>query len=276
MGLASALLPYAEAQGGTVLYVSAEEGAGRTTAERAQRLGAVDDHLLISDFRSFGALFNAIEKHNARAVVLDSASVIGSAQSKRAAHLMETLRKVGVAGIIVSHALKGGEGYKGNSAIGHACYAEVHCYPDPDEDTGEVRHLATAEKNRYGPTVGDVTKIPMTEEEILPLTDEALQHSIRENFGSQPRQNPDCSAPQSEQCRAIFAELDEEGQTIRARSENDSSDTPSANGGENQGGSQGGGPHEAGNESSSQSQASEGSQNSPIDRLESLLNEAIT
>lgn len=264
MGLSAALLPYVKARSGTVLYVSAEEGAGRTTAERAERLGAADEAFLVSDFRSFGALFDAVEQHNARVVVLDSASVVASGQSKAAAHLMETLRKVGVATIVVSHALKGAHGYKGNSAIGHACYAEIRCFPESDEDTGEVRHLATAEKNRYAGTVGDVAKVPMTEEEILPLKQQAIQHSIRENFGGDARQNPkeiDCTAPQSAQCRAIFASLSENGQAVEA-----SSSGPSGKQSESE---------EKASEESSSGSGRGGQSGSSLERLENLLGKAI-
>lgn len=279
MGLASTFLPYAKARNGTVLYVSAEEGAGRTTGERAERLGVADEALLASDFRTYDDLFRAIEQHNARAVVLDSATVISSAQSKDAAHLMEALRQAGVAAIIVSHALKGANGYKGNSAIGHACYAEIKCYTEVDEDTGNVRHLATAEKNRYGPTVGNVVQIPMESDQILPLTDEAIGHSIRENFATGGRSNPreiDCTAPQSAQCKAIFAELSEEGRTIRARSEpNGSTGTSSGSENESGGGNQSDTSSTPISSDTAQSDGSDGAGSGAIDRLENALNRAL-
>ncbi len=183
MGLARALLPFAKLKGGRVLYVSSEEGPHMTSAMRAGRLGALDEDLLISDFRTIRDLREAILRHDIVFLIVDSVTVVDPSTAD-AKDFLQWCRREGIGIALIAHALKSGDGYKGNSRLGHDIYVEVECYQD-----GDGIHRARTIKNRYKPLAEIET--PMTGAEIV-------------------RTNPDCStSPQSAQCKAIFASLDE-------------------------------------------------------------------
>lgn len=194
MGLAKALLPFAKMRGGRVLYVSSEEGPHMTSSMRAARMGALDPDLLISDFGTIQALREAILRYDVQFLIVDSVTVVDPT-TKEARDFLRWLRREGIGVVLVAHALKSGEGYKGNSRLGHDIYVEVECYRENAVDEpatmGEGALMARTIKNRYKPLAEIET--PLSAREIV-------------------RTNPDCStSPQSDQCKAIFASLDESG-----------------------------------------------------------------
>lgn len=201
MGLAKALLPFAKARGKRVLYVSSEEGPHMTSSMRAARLGALDADLLISDFDTIQSLREAILKHGVQFLIVDSVTVVDPTTDE-AKRFLQWLRKEGIGVALIAHALKSGDSYKGNSRLGHDIYTEVRCYTQERPD-GEEVHVAETVKNRYAPLAE--IEIPMTAREIS-------------------RTNPDCStSPQSQQCKAMFARLQEDGEYVVERAEGESS-----------------------------------------------------
>jgi KaiC/GvpD/RAD55 family RecA-like ATPase len=191
LGLAISLLDFAKMEGGRVLYVSSEEGPGRTLSNRAGRLSAHHDNdLLMSDFSSVEALREAVLENDVEFVVVDSITVV-SPRTNEARDLFEWLKRRGVGVALVAHAKKGGEEHKGNSSLAHNCDVVVRCFHEWNEAGQALGHYAETTKNRFKPL--ETIRIPM-------------------EGSAMARPNPDCTSPQSAQCKAIFASLDEDGE----------------------------------------------------------------
>lgn len=178
MGFARVLAPIAKADGGAVLYVSAEEGPYYTIQSRSERLGALDANLLVSDFRTVDELKKAIERHRVRFVFIDSASVIDPA-SMEMVEFARWCHHRGIGLVIIAHAQKGGKEYKGNSMLGHEVYVEIHCF----EEEGE--HYAETIKNRYAELARIET--PMSADEIGKTPAPAASKSKRHRARPRPR-----------------------------------------------------------------------------------------
>lgn len=247
LGLAVSLLDFAKMKGGRVLYVSSEEGPGRTLSNRAGRLSAHHDNdLLMSDFSSVEALREAVLENDVEFVVVDSITVV-SPRTNEARDLFEWLKRRGVGVALVAHAKKGGEEHKGNSSLAHNCDVVVRCFREWNEAGQALGHYAETTKNRFKPL--ETIRIPM-------------------EGSAMARPNPDCTSPQSAQCKAIFASLDENGE--KQASENASSSGSSSGGGASSSSS---GSSSGGNSSSSSTPASSSSKSDAAARFDDTLSQ---
>ena len=188
LGLARALVPHARDRGQTVLYVSSEEGPERTISSRAERLDARDGRLLISDFDTIEALKAVADVRDVGFIIIDSVTVVDPT-TLEARRFFRWCRAEGVGVALVAQALKGGQDFKGDNRLAHNVDAVVRCWQD---EYGV--HNAETTKNRYR----ELAQIE------IPMHAGAIEEI---------RDNPDCTiTPQSAQCKAIFASLDESGE----------------------------------------------------------------
>lgn len=142
---------------GPVLYVTGEESSAQVKA-RAERIGAIDDHLLLADDNDLAVLLGHVEAASPSLVIVDSVQTIQSGQVEGGAGGMAQVRAV-AAGIIrvakernlpvllVGHVTKDG-GIAGPRVLEHL--VDVVCQFE-GERHGRLR-LLRAVKNRYGPT----------------------------------------------------------------------------------------------------------------------------
>ena len=197
LGLARAVVPHALANGGTVLYASREEGPDRKTRDRAERIGAAHPALLISDFETLDALKDAMEDYGVEFLVIDSVTAL-NLRSSEAQAFVKWVQDKGIGLIAVSHANKKGQA-KGETYLPHMLDIVIKCYPVEHE--GKKIHVAEATKNRYAELT--TMRIPMTADEV---GEDITMAQAR-------RENPDCTeTPQTDQCKAIFAKLQESGE----------------------------------------------------------------
>lgn len=101
-----------------VLYVSAEEGQGKTLSDRINRLQALHSNLFIAEFESLKAVREQAEQKKAGFIILDSISVIDPA-SREIELLREWAQRKEIGLFVIAHATKEGDSYKGDSAVGH-------------------------------------------------------------------------------------------------------------------------------------------------------------
>lgn len=158
-----------------VLYVSAEESAGQVRL-RAERLGVLDDRLLLAAETDLAAILGLIEHHRPGVLVCDSiqsvaaAAVAGSrggvAQVRECADaLTRTAKQHRMATILVGHVTKDGQ-LAGPRTLEHL----VDTVCELEGDRHYALRLARATKNRYGP-VGEVGCFEMTEGGLTDVAD---------------------------------------------------------------------------------------------------------
>lgn len=227
MGLAKAYVPHAVVQGGTVMYFSGEEGPGPGMQKRALRLGldadAFSDTFVVvgHHFSGMQELKSTIQQEDAKVLVVDSYSVL-DLYADNITDFLEWCRDRQITVLLIGHAYKDGSDYKGNSMIGHAVDAELKIYHD--EETGE--HLVETRKNRAMDSLPPDRPFPGTTAEIGPAPD----------LDTVMRENPNCSAsPQSAQCKAIFASLNEQGEYKEGYAPAEASETPESDNAEDTG-----------------------------------------
>ncbi|MCP4498749.1 MAG: hypothetical protein GY822_02135 [Deltaproteobacteria bacterium] len=141
-------------QGKRVLFVSAEEGAERAR-ERGERLGVLDDELLVCTATKLCNVLKALNETKADVLLLDSiqrihddklASLAGSSQQIR--HVCERLlneKNKKVTLFVVGHVTKDGK-LAGPKVLEHLVDVVLHFALDE----GDERLLSTR-KNRFGP-----------------------------------------------------------------------------------------------------------------------------
>ena len=137
-----------------VLYISAEETLQRAR-ERAERLGVLDDNLLVCVKTELHQVLNALRETKADVLLLDSiqrihdvklASQTGSPmQVRRVCEALQEEKAAHVTLFIVGHVTKGGK-LAGPKVLEHLVDVVMHfCRSE-----GEGRALSTS-KNRFGP-----------------------------------------------------------------------------------------------------------------------------
>jgi DNA repair protein RadA/Sms len=160
VGKSTLLLQVAAAvasSGATTLYVTAEESAAQVR-DRAQRLGGLDDRLLLAAETSVPAIVAQIVAARPALVVVDSIQTVhdpglaaapGSVtQVRAAAHaLVEVAKTTGVAVLVVGHVTKDGS-LAGPRALEHVVDTVVSFEGDRHHDLRLVR----AVKHRFGST----------------------------------------------------------------------------------------------------------------------------
>lgn len=158
-----------------VLYVSAEESAGQVRL-RAERLGVLDDRVLLAAETDLATILGLIEHHRPGVLICDSiqsvsdAAVAGSrggvAQVRECADaLTRTAKQQRMATILVGHVTKDGQ-LAGPRTLEHL----VDTVCELEGDRHHALRLARATKNRYGP-VGEVGCFEMTESGLVDVAD---------------------------------------------------------------------------------------------------------
>lgn len=144
-------------RGGPVLYVTGEESASQVKS-RAQRIGAVDDHLLLADDSDLATILGHIEAATPSLLVVDSVQTVhtdraeggaGGVSQVRAvaASLIRVAKERNLPVLLVGHVTKDG-GIAGPRVLEHL--VDVVCLFEGDRHS-RLR-LLRAVKNRFGPT----------------------------------------------------------------------------------------------------------------------------
>lgn len=161
--------------GHTVLYASAEESPGQVRL-RAERLGAVDERLLLAGETDVGALLALVEAHGPDVLVVDSIQAVsdqavagvpgGVAQVRECAQrITGAAKRRGMATMLVGHVTKDGS-LAGPRVLEHL--VDVVC--DIEGDRHHALRLVRAGKNRFGGT-GEVGCFEMTERGLAGVAD---------------------------------------------------------------------------------------------------------
>jgi DNA repair protein RadA/Sms len=144
----------------TVLYVSAEESPGQVRL-RAERLGALDERLLLASETDLGAVLGLVDAHAPDVLILDSIQTVrhpevsglagGPAQVREcAAALVAAAKERDLATILVGHVTKDGQ-LAGPRVLEHL----VDAVCELSGDRHHALRLLRAVKNRFG-AVGEV------------------------------------------------------------------------------------------------------------------------
>jgi DNA repair protein RadA/Sms len=144
----------------TVLYVSAEESPGQVRL-RAERLDALDEHLLLASETDLGTVLGLVDAHGPDVLVLDSIQTVrhpevaglagGMAQVREcAAALVHAAKQRDLATILVGHVTKDGQ-LAGPRVLEHL----VDAVCELSGDRHHALRLLRATKNRFG-AVGEV------------------------------------------------------------------------------------------------------------------------
>ncbi|WP_312350108.1 DNA repair protein RadA [Actinomyces sp.] len=160
---------------GPVLYVTGEESSAQIKG-RAERIGAVDESLLLADDNDLGTILGHVEETSPSLLVVDSVQTIQSSRVEGGAGGVAQVRAV-AAGLIrvakerdlpvllVGHVTKDG-GIAGPRVLEHL--VDVVCQFEGDRHS-RLR-LLRAVKNRYGPT-DEVGCFELTDNGIRGLPD---------------------------------------------------------------------------------------------------------
>ncbi|MCC2318056.1 DNA repair protein RadA [Cellulomonas chengniuliangii] len=163
------------ATGRRVLYITGEESAGQVRL-RAERIGALDPHLLLAAETDLGTVLGHVEQVDPDLLVVDSVQTIASAAVDGAAGGVSQVREVAGALIavakerdmpvvLVGHVTKDGS-VAGPRTLEHL--VDVVCQFEGERHS-RLR-LLRATKNRYGPT-DEVGCFDLSEAGITGLTD---------------------------------------------------------------------------------------------------------
>ena len=161
--------------GGGVLYATGEESASQVKG-RAERIGAIDQRLLIADESDLGALLGHIEAVDPALLVVDSIQTVSSSQVEGgaggvaqvravAASLIRVAKDRNLPVLLVGHVTKDG-GIAGPRVLEHL--VDVVCQFEGDRHS-RLR-LLRAVKNRYGPT-DEVGCFELTDSGVRGLAD---------------------------------------------------------------------------------------------------------
>ncbi|MET9241449.1 DNA repair protein RadA [Nonomuraea sp. NPDC003709] len=141
----------------TVLYVTGEESAAQVRL-RADRIGAIRDHLYLAAETELSALITHVEKVEPTLLVVDSVQTIGSAQAtgvpggvtqvrEVAANLVRLAKERNMATVLVGHVTKDGS-IAGPRTLEHLVDVVLNFEGDRHSRLRMVRAI----KNRFGPT----------------------------------------------------------------------------------------------------------------------------
>ena len=177
-GKSTLLLQAADAlarSGRTVLYVSAEESPGQVRL-RAERLGALDDRLLLASDAEIPAILGLVDGHAPDVLIVDSIQTVrlpdlagpagGVTQVRDCAAALTTAAKErGLATILVGHVTKDGQ-LAGPRVLEHL----VDAVCEIEGDRHHALRLVRATKNRFG-AVGEVGCFEMTDRGLVEVED---------------------------------------------------------------------------------------------------------
>ena len=193
--------------GAKVLYVSGEESVGQIRL-RAERTGAMTDHLYLASETDLSAVLGQIDAVGPELLVVDSVQTIAAAEIDGAAGMPSQIREVAanlirvakernLPVILVGHVTKDGS-IAGPRVLEHL--VDVVCHFEGDRQTS-LRFVRSL-KNRYGPT-DEVGCFEMTGEGIREVPDPSGL------FLSRPEQpvSGTCVTVTIEGRRALIAEV---------------------------------------------------------------------
>ena len=193
--------------GAKVLYVSGEESVGQIRL-RAERTGAMTDHLYLASETDLSAVLGQIEAVTPELLVVDSVQTIAAAEIDGAAGMPSQIREVAanlirvakernLPVILVGHVTKDGS-IAGPRVLEHL--VDVVCHFEGDRQTS-LRFVRSL-KNRYGPT-DEIGCFEMTGEGIREVPDPSGL------FLSRPEQpvSGTCVTVTIEGRRALIAEV---------------------------------------------------------------------
>ncbi len=159
----------------TALYVTAEESAAQVRL-RADRIGALNDHLYLASETDLSAVIGQIEAISPDLMIVDSVQTIGTAQidgspggvaqvREVAAALIRVAKDRGMALVLVGHVTKDGQ-IAGPRLLEHL--VDVVLYID-GERHARLR-MIRAVKNRYGPA-DEIGCFELTDAGVLGIAD---------------------------------------------------------------------------------------------------------
>ena len=193
--------------GAKVLYVSGEESVGQIRL-RAERTGAMTDHLYLASETDLSAVLGQIDAVGPELLVVDSVQTIAAAEIDGAAGMPSQIREVAanlirvakernLPVILVGHVTKDGS-IAGPRVLEHL--VDVVCHFEGDRQTS-LRFVRSL-KNRYGPT-DEIGCFEMTGEGIREVPDPSGL------FLSRPEQpiSGTCVTVTIEGRRALIAEV---------------------------------------------------------------------
>ncbi|MBW3562383.1 MAG: DNA repair protein RadA [Actinobacteria bacterium] len=162
-------------QGRTVLYVSGEESAGQLRL-RAQRLGALDDGVLVAAETSLPSILGLVELHAPDALIIDSIQTVsdpalssspGAVLQVRecAAALVRAAKATGTATLLVGHVTKEGS-IAGPRVLEHL----VDVVLSFEGDRRHALRLLRSVKNRFG-AAGEVGCFEMAGDGLREVSD---------------------------------------------------------------------------------------------------------
>jgi DNA repair protein RadA/Sms len=161
--------------GQTVLYVTGEESAGQVRL-RAERIGALEDTLLVAAETDLGTILAHVEATRPDLLLVDSIQAIASAEVEGtpggvsqvrevASALIQVAKRRGIPTILVGHVTKDGV-VAGPRLVEHL--VDVVCQFDGDHQSS--LRLLRAVKNRFG-TVDEVGCFTLTDTGIEQVPD---------------------------------------------------------------------------------------------------------
>lgn len=145
-------------QGLKVLYSSGEESEEQIYL-RAERIGALENDVLVTSGTHLEELLGQIEQEKPDFLILDSLQTIASSaisgsigsiqQSKECAHALTNLaKKQGIIMLIINQVVKGGDDFAGSNQVSHIVDATLMLDADDESPLKMLRAL----KNRFGDT----------------------------------------------------------------------------------------------------------------------------
>lgn len=161
--------------GERVLYVSAEESVGQVRL-RAERTGALDEHLYLASTTDLGTLLGHVDQVQPALLIVDSVQTVQAATIESLAGGVSQVREVAATlirlakdrnlpVIIVGHVTKDGQ-VAGPRTLEHL--VDVVCHFEGDRQT--ALRFVRALKNRFGPT-DEVGCFEMSGEGIMEVPD---------------------------------------------------------------------------------------------------------
>ncbi|NHC44212.1 DNA repair protein RadA [Motilibacter aurantiacus] len=172
--------------GSRTLYVTAEESAGQVRL-RAERVGALNEHLYLAAETDLGALLGHVDAVRPHLLIVDSVQTVASSQVDGSAGGVGQVREVaaavtrvakerGIPTVLVGHVTKDGS-IAGPRALEHL----VDVVLQVEGDRSSRLRMVRAVKNRYGPT-DEVGCFDLGESGIVELPDPSGLFLSRHSF----------------------------------------------------------------------------------------------
>lgn len=223
--LLAALQPYATADGGVCWYVSGEEGVGPGLQLRAERTGITQEALSDIVLSGYGPMSRKefqqeITQRDARWVVIDSVQTLGFSGTE-IWKFLDWARENGVGIVLIAHAKKDAQDYKGDSALAHWVDCVIQVYRE------DGTHYGQTEKSRALDQVPTRQRLPASVSDLGPGPSPALvERAARANPSIDCTNWPNKEKAIQQQCKAIFASYDNLTEEDTADDEEEAQEAP--------------------------------------------------